>query len=131
MYTFEVKTLKKDDIIDITGQIEEKVSENDVKNGLVHLLVLHTTCSLTTADLDPGTDEDILEACRAIIPQLNYRHPHDPKHVPDHILSAIIGCSITLPVHETKLVLGVWQRVILIEFDGPRKRKIAYSFIGL
>jgi secondary thiamine-phosphate synthase enzyme len=91
------------------------------------MLALHTTAALTTADLDPGTDEDMLDAFERIIPKLHYRHPHDPEHVPDHILSALIGTSLTLIVEQGALILGTWQRVILVELDGPRQREIAVA----
>jgi thiamine phosphate synthase YjbQ (UPF0047 family) len=74
---------------------------------------------LTTADLDPGTDLDLLDAFDAIIPKLNYRHPHDPTHVPDHILSTLIGTSLLLPVKDREPLLGEWQRIVLVECDGP------------
>ena len=66
---------------------------------------------------------------KQIIPKLNYRHPHDPEHVPDHILSAMIGTSVTLLAEKGKLILGTWQRVILVELDGPRAREIAVGFV--
>src|SRR5947207_12774152 len=53
---------------------------------------------LTTADLDPGTDLDMLDAFEKLIPHLNYRHPHNPAHVPDHILASLIGPSLVLPL---------------------------------
>jgi len=84
---------------------------------------------LTTADLDPGTDLDLLDAFDAVIPKLNYRHPHDPEHVPDHILSSLIGTSLLFPVKEGEPLLGEWQRIILVEFDGPRTREIAITFM--
>ena len=62
-------------------------------------------------------------------PKLNYRHPHDPEHVPDHILSALIGTSVGLLVDKGALILGTWQRVILVELDGPRQREIAVGFV--
>ena len=92
-------------------------------------MVLHTTAALTTADLDPGTDLDMLDAFELLIPKLNFRHPHDPSHTPDHILSALIGTSITLLVENRKLVLGTWQRVVLVELDGPRTREVAIGFV--
>ncbi len=95
--------------------------------GICNLLVLHTTAALTTADLDPGTDLDMLDAFEAMIPKLRYRHPHDPGHVPDHILSALIGTSIALPFENRKLLLGTWQRIVLIELDGPREREIVVT----
>jgi secondary thiamine-phosphate synthase enzyme len=97
------------------------------QSGFCHLSVLHTTAALTTADLDPGTDLDMLDAFDAIIPKLRYRHPHDPEHVPDHILSALIGTSVSVPVDQSQLVLGTWQRVVLVELDGPRDREVVVS----
>ena len=98
------------------------------QSGTCTVFVLHTTAALTSADLDPGTDLDMLDAFEAMVPKLRYRHPHDPSHVGDHILSALIGTSVSLPVENGKLLLGTWQRVILLEFDGPRQRELAVSF---
>ena len=71
----------------------------------------------------------MLDAFELIVPKLNYRHPHDPSHVPDHILSSLIGTSITLLVENGSFVLGTWQRLILVELDGPRSREIAIAFV--
>jgi secondary thiamine-phosphate synthase enzyme len=70
----------------------------------------------------------MLDAFEAMIPKLRYRHPHDPAHAPDHILSALIGTALALPLEKGKLVLGTWQRVILVELDGPRAREIVLAF---
>jgi secondary thiamine-phosphate synthase enzyme len=129
MATITIKTKKHKEVIDITEEIN-KFLENQGKNsGLVFLFVLHTTCALTTADLDPGTDLDMLDAFETMIPKLKYRHPHNPSHVGDHIMSSIIGTSLVLPFENKNLVLGTWQRVILIEFDGPRNRNLKISII--
>jgi secondary thiamine-phosphate synthase enzyme len=79
--------------------------------------------------LDPGTDQDMLDAFEEMLPKLNYRHPHDPSHVGDHIMSSIIGPSVMVHVKNGKLVLGTWQRVVLVEFYGPRDRTLLFSFI--
>lgn len=121
---FSVQTNKSKEVLDITNLVEEKLSEFGVEEGICHLFLLHTTAALTTADLDPGTDLDMLDAFDKIIPRLKYRHPHNPDHVPDHILSSLIGTSLTIPFEKVELMLGTWQRVILIEFDGPRERNI-------
>jgi secondary thiamine-phosphate synthase enzyme len=91
--------------------------------------VLHTTAALTTADLDPGTDLDMLDAFEAMMPKLRYRHPHNPEHVSDHILSSLIGTALTLPVESGSLVLGTWQRVVLVELDCPRQRELRVQFL--
>jgi len=71
----------------------------------------------------------MLEAIEKIFPKGNYRHPHNPSHVGDHIMSSIIGPSLAMPIENGKLVLGTWQRVILIELSGPREREIVLEFI--
>ena len=129
MTRLTIPTHRKREVVDITDKVERELRSNSAhRNGVCHLLVLHTTAALTTADLDPGTDLDMLDAFEAMAPKLRYRHPHDPSHVPDHILSALIGTSVSLMVEDGALVLGTWQRVVLIELDGPRHREIAMAF---
>ena len=128
MSRITIRTHKKREVVDITEPVQAALSKEHARqSGVCHLLVLHTTAALTTADLDPGTDLDLLDAFEAMVPKLRYRHPHDPSHMPDHILSALIGTSLSLIVEEGQLVLGTWQRVVLIELDGPRQREIAMA----
>ncbi|OLE12568.1 MAG: hypothetical protein AUG89_07225 [Acidobacteria bacterium 13_1_20CM_4_56_7] len=127
MHRLSIKTRNKREVLDITDLVEDQLGKNGSASGVCHLLVLHTTAALTTADLDPGTDFDMLDAFEAMIPKLRYRHPHNPAHVPDHILSALIGTSLSLPFEKRKLLLGTWQRVVLVELDGPRERELALS----
>lgn len=127
MQKLSIRTHRKREILDITDVIQSALERG--KNGVCHLTVLHTTAALTTADLDPGTDLDMLDAFEAFVPKLKYRHPHDPSHVPDHILSALIGTSVTQPVENGKLMLGTWQRIVLVELDGPRTRNVVVTFL--
>jgi secondary thiamine-phosphate synthase enzyme len=122
-----LKTSRKREVLDITDVVEDQLGNSGNESGVCHLLVLHTTAALTTADLDPGTDLDLLDAFEAMVPKLRYRHPHNPGHVADHILSALIGTSVALPFENGKLLLGTWQRVVLIELDGPRERELAVT----
>lgn len=129
MEIIKILTKSKEEVIDITETINRKIKERKIGKGLCHLFLTHTTAVLTTADLDPGTDKDLLQALRAMIPKLKYRHPHNPEHVGDHILSSIIGTSLSLPIKDNELMLGAWQRIVLIEFSGPRNREIILSFV--
>lgn len=130
MQRMKVKTGKKRQMLDITGRLQQVLQDAYGRSsGFCQLSVLHTTAALTTADLDPGTDLDMLDAFEHLIPKLKYRHPHDPEHVPDHILSALIGTSAMVPVENGSLVLGTWQRVVLVELDGPRERNIIVGLI--
>ncbi len=131
MQKFMVKTRNKREVADITDAVTGALSKHYAeKTGVCYLNLLHTTAALTTADLDPGTDLDMLDAFEAMVPKLRYRHPHNPGHVPDHILSAMIGTSVALPVEKGRLVLGTWQRVVLVELDGPRQREVVVTFVA-
>ncbi len=129
MKTLTVATTRPREVVDLTDRVNALVREAGFRAGLCHLLLLHTTAALTLADLDPGTDLDLLDAFTEMVPKLRYRHPHNPAHVPNHILSALVGTSLTLPVSDGRLVLGIWQRVVLIEFEGPRRRDLAVTFV--
>jgi len=125
-----IDTTKSKQVVDITGEVNSIVKAQNFTNGICSVFVFHTTCALTTADLDPGTDLDYLDAIETMFPEGNYRHPHDPNHVGDHIMSSIIGNSVSIPVENGKLVLGTWQSIVLIELSGPRSRSLSVLFVG-
>jgi len=119
MKVMQIATNRKREVIDITDRIEVPNGE-----GALTIFVRHTTAAITTADLDPGTDLDFLDFLQAITPQVQWRHPHDPAHAPDHMLASLIGPSVSVPYKDGKLLLGTWQRIILVELDGPRECEI-------
>jgi secondary thiamine-phosphate synthase enzyme len=121
-----ISTRRSREVVDITDDVRAVLEPNA---KAVVVFVAHTTCAVTTADLDPGTDEDLLDAVWGMIPKLNFRHPHDPAHAPAHLASSIIGPSVTVPVENGKLVLGTWQRIVLVELDGPRERRVIVASI--
>src|SRR5579864_322516 len=129
MHRLIIKTAKKREVLDITDLVEDQLDDRGVESGICNLFLLHTTAALTTADLDPGTDLDMLDAFEIMVPKLDYRHEHNPEHVPDHILSAMIGCSLGLAVESGLLLLGTWQRIVLVELDGPHEREMVISLI--
>lgn len=87
MKILSIKTSKQKAVIDITNLVNDELSHISIQTGLCFLFLTHTTCALTTADLDPGTDLDMLDAFSEFIPKLQFQHPHKPEHAPDHILS--------------------------------------------
>lgn len=127
MKQITVTSHKKDEVIDITEMVTRELPTSG--SGILVLTVLHTTCSLTFAELDPGTDLDLLEALRHMIPQLQYRHPHNPSHAPDHILATLMGQSLEVPFQKGTLLLGQWQSVVLVDFNGPQERKLNLTFL--
>ena len=123
-----IKTTKERQIINITQEVQRLVPRLTMDEGVCNLFVLHTTAALVTADLDPDTADDFLDAFEALIPKLQYRHRHNPSHVKDHIMATILGPSLCIPIEKGELVLGAWQKIILVELGGPRDRNIAVSF---
>ncbi len=130
MKTALVATRSKEQVVDITDVVEDFLRGAERPEGVCVVFAAHTTCALTTADLDPGSDLDLLQALRGLLPRQTFRHPHDPAHMPDHILSSLIGPSVALPYANRRLTLGTWQRVVLVELDGPRQRTIHLAVMG-
>jgi secondary thiamine-phosphate synthase enzyme len=128
MHRLTIQTRQPKQVVDITREVNALAGQQNVEAGVCHVFVTHTTAAITTADLDPGTDLDMLDAFTTMIPDLDYRHPHNPAHAPDHILAALLGPSVSVPVENGRLVLGTWQRVVLFEFDGPRQRGVIVTF---
>src|SRR5437868_9166862 len=114
MQTLSVATRRKDEVVDLTDRVATFVrDEAENESGVCQIFAAHTTCAITTADLDPGTDLDLLQALRKVLPPITYRHLHDPAHAPDHILATLIGPSVMVPFANRRLLLGTWQRIVL------------------
>lgn len=120
-----IETSEKRQLVDITDQVADEVQGR----GVVQVFVRHTTAAITTADLDPGTDQDILDALTAMTPAKDWQHPHDPGHFPDHLWATIIGPDVSIPYLNGQLQLGQWQRIILVELDGPRERQLTLTYL--
>jgi secondary thiamine-phosphate synthase enzyme len=127
--TITISTKQDKQVIDITNRVQQVLSQFDANNGLCNIFVLHTTAGITTGEAIEGTDEDLMETLEKMIPKIRFRHAHDPSHAPDHMISSIIGASLTVPVHSGELVLGTWQRVLFVESNGPRNREVVITVV--
>ena len=125
-----IKTTKERQIINITQEVQRLVPRLTLEEGVCNLFILHTTAALITADLDPDTSDDFLDAFEALITKLTYRHRHNPGHVKDHIMASILGPSLTIPIEKGELMLGAWQKIMLVELGGPRERTVVVSFVN-
>ena len=126
--TFTIATRRDKQVLDITSHIERILDQASISDGLCNIFVTHTTAGITTGEAIEGTDEDLMEVLERMIPQIKFRHAHDPSHAPDHMISSILGASLTIPVSDGRLRLGTWQRVLLVECNGPRRRDIVVTF---
>ena len=120
--TITISTRRDKQVIDITDRVEQVVAQSGISDGLCNVFVTHTTAALTTGESIEGTDEDLMETLEKMIPEVDFRHAHDPSHAPDHMISSVLGPSLTVPFMSGKLLLGTWQRVLFVECNGPRQR---------
>jgi len=122
----QIKTLRKGEVIDITGQINRLIKGS----GLVNILALHTTVALTISDLNHVSEENLNKAIKSITPNKIWKTKDTVQDFPDHLWSSIIGCNLTIPYEDDKLVLGERQRIILIELASARCRDLFLTFIA-
>ena len=124
-FKLEIKSNQKIDFIDLTDRINQVISESKVKDGLCIVFVKHTTAAIIVGEAESDLLSD-MERLINLIPKSGYSHGHgDPGHTPAHILSSVLGQSVTLPVVSGQLDLGTWQAVLLVELHGPREREIS------
>ena len=125
MEEFFVKTKRKFQVIDITGKVQEIVERAVTPEGLCCVFVPHSTAAIVlNENADPNVGEDLQEALAKLIPEGIWRHDQVDDNAAAHIKAAIVGPSETVPVRNGKLLLGTWQSVMLVEFDGPRERSV-------
>jgi len=130
----EVSLKTGPDICDITHQINNLVTESNIKNGSLCVTIIGSTGSLTTIEFEPGVVEDLKKAInRLALPGLEYEHEkawHDGNGH-SHVQAALLGPSITLPIRDGSLKLGTWQQLVAINHDNrPRSRKIEVTITG-
>lgn len=120
--THQQESRRRQEMIDISAQVEADVRASGVRDGLCLIFVRHTTAAVTVNEnADPSVPEDILKKLAQLVPANDgYRHLEGNSDA--HILSSLLGCSLTLPVVDGALALGTWQGIFLVELDGPRRR---------
>ena len=126
-----VSSRRREELIDITHEIERFIMEEGIEEGFVVIYVPHTTAGIVINEgFDPDVGRDIIETLRKLIPEHgDYRHSEGNSDA--HIKSSLLGESKIIPVKNGKLMLGTWQRVFFFEGDGPRKRRIILGVIRL
>ncbi len=130
LFQLTVKTNKREEIIDITHQVNEYVKKSSAKNGLCIVYTPHTTTAITTNEnYDPNVKTDILRFLNSSVP-VNWGFSHDEGNSDAHIKSSLLGARETYIINDGSLTLGTWQGILFCEFDGPRTRKVLIKFIG-
>ena len=125
MHTLSIKTHKRNEFIDITGQINQIIQQEKLQDGLVVVYVPHTTVAVTiNENADPDVCHDILLTLEDLIPEHRKGYQHGEGNSDAHVKTSLVGTSETIIVENGRLCLGTWQGVYLAEFDGPRTRSV-------
>lgn len=129
MVELRIRTSGKQSFEDITSQVGQVVGESEVQEGLCHLFCPHTTAGLTlNENWDPSVQHDMGLVLDELVPQRrDFRHSEGNS--PAHVKSSLMGASQTLFVSGGRLVIGSWQGIYLVEFDGPRTRKVLIKVV--
>ena len=130
MIIYNVETPVREEMIDITSQVQEAVSTSRTAEGLCTVFVPHTTAGVTiNENADPSVKQDLLMALgRAVPDELPYRHSEGNS--PAHVKASLMGSSISVIIEENRLRLGTWQGIFFCEFDGPRHRRFFVHICG-
>jgi secondary thiamine-phosphate synthase enzyme len=129
-----LKTAGNGDTIDLTEGVERVVRAAEVEEGVVTVFVPGSTAAVTTMEYEPGGVADLRATLDRLIPAAgDYEHNrlnHDTNsHA--HIRAAIVGPSETIPLHEGTLRMGIWQQVVLVDFDdGQRDRTVDVTVVS-
>jgi secondary thiamine-phosphate synthase enzyme len=119
---------------EITGDVQNIISNSGIKDGLVNISVVGSTASVSTIEYEPALVEDFRDNMEEIIPSTK-RTRHCETWGDDngfsHIRATLMGPGITMPLSDGELVLGTWQQLVLIDHDNrPRSREVFVQIIG-
>lgn len=130
MEILNIRTTKKTMFVNITHDVRNVVKKSGVMSGLCVVYVPHTTAALFINEgADPDVLKDISYAVEKLIPWEDKAYSHMEGNAAAHIRSAIVGNSRVVPVDKGELLLGTWESIFLVEFDGPRSRKVIVKTI--
>lgn len=115
---------------DITEAIGEIINNSNVKSGICHVSVLHSTAGLLlSSHNDALIREDVMDDIERMVPtRVDFKHRETASDAGGHVKTAITGTQVTLIIEDNKLLLGEDQGVIFAEYDGPRPRS---CFVGV
>jgi len=140
--TIRIETQHPTQFVDLTDEVSTFVEASKVRTGVVNIQGLHTTTALIVNENDPPLLSDVAAMLERIAPQDGfYRHDNvglrtsncvlvDRPNGHSHCRALLLAPSVTLNIAGGRLQLGTWQRIFLVELDGPRNRSVSVVAIG-
>jgi secondary thiamine-phosphate synthase enzyme len=132
--SFHVQTQGRCDVLDITTEVNQLISESRVKRGLANIAGRGSTLGITTLEFEPGCVADLKRALEQIAPT-NTDYAHNDRWGDEngyaHLRSALVGTTKSFPVTGGQLYLGRWEQLVLCDFDDrPREREVIVTIFG-
>ncbi|WP_456453825.1 secondary thiamine-phosphate synthase enzyme YjbQ [Thermococcus sp.] len=126
LHELSIETSRKFEIVDITGEVQRLVWKSGITEGIVVVFTRHTTTGLLINENENGLLLDIKEKMEELIPEgAGYAHDRIDSNAHSHLRAGLLlNPEVIVPVEEGELVLGTWQRILFVELDGPRRRKL-------
>ena len=132
--SLRIGTRAKDEIADITDDVQRIVSASKIRSGIACVFVAGSTAGVTTVEHEPGLVSDLQDAMDRLYPKgIGYEHHRrwGDGNGHSHVRASMLGPSLTVPVVDGKLLLGTWQQIVLMEFDNkPRTREVFVQVVG-
>lgn len=124
LFKFTVSTSSHTQMLDITRQVQDKVDQSGIDEGVCIVFVPHTTAAVTiNENADPDVQTDFMKEINKIVPwEDNYRHCEGNSAA--HLKASLMGFSETIIIHKGRLLLGTWQGIYFLEYDGSRTRTV-------
>jgi secondary thiamine-phosphate synthase enzyme len=122
------------EVIDLTAQAQKAIDNAGMGDGLCTVFVAHSTCGMTTIEFEPGCNADLNAVLERLAPEAdswehNERNADTNGH--SHARAALVGPSVTIPFSGGELLLGIWQKIVCVDFDDrPRTRRIVVQLLG-
>jgi secondary thiamine-phosphate synthase enzyme len=127
-----IDTGDRPSVTDITSEVSRFAHGRG--DGLVSVFLPHATAGLAIIEVGAGSDDDLLAAIDQLLPadRGRWRHEHgSPGHGRDHLIPALVGPSLTIPVIDGRPALGTWQSVVLVDTNVDNHiRKVRLSFVS-
>lgn len=129
-FSLLIKTRKKQEIVDITEKVREIIKKSKIDKGICVVSALHTTSAIIINEVnDESLNKNILSKLEELIPShSDYFHNDGNAHA--HIKASLVGHSKCIGICNGEMQLGTWQCIGLVEFDGPRERKVSVVVKG-
>jgi len=124
-------TRQQREIVDLTDEVLEAARESGIRNGILVVQLPHATAALALNEGEEGLKRDLLDKLDDLVEvRGDYKHDRIDDNAHAHLKSALLGTSAVLPITDGHIVRGTWQNFLIIEQDGPRKRKLVVFAMG-